>query len=62
MNKSLVLKNKTVFMMHDKPFCSSQCKEKFFYSNKTNRINNHLRRSESRNKLPLDIEVSSNMN
>ena len=59
---SIELKNKTVFMMHDRPFCSSQCKEKFFYNNKTTRISNHLKRSESHSKLPLDIEVNSNMN
>ena len=34
----LVLINKTVFMMHDKPFCSPQCKEKYFYNNKTTKV------------------------
>ena len=56
----LVLKNKTVFMMHDKPFCSDQCKEKYFY-NKTTKVKNHLSRTKSHNKLPLDIESVSNI-
>ena len=58
---SLVLKNKTVFMMHDKPFCSVKCKEKFFYGAKTNKLRNHLNRSESHNKLPINVEVISNI-
>ena len=56
----LVLKNKTVFMMHDKPFCSDQCKEKYFY-NKTSKVKNRLSRTKSHNKLPLDIESVSNI-
>ncbi len=57
----LVLINKTVFMMHDKPFCSPQCKEKYFYNNKTTKVKNHLSRTKSHNKLPLDIESTSNV-
>ena len=53
---SMVLKNKTVFMMHDKPFCSTKCKEKFFYSQKPSSIRNHLNRSISYSKLPVNIE------
>ena len=48
---SLVLINKTVFMMHDKSFCSVKCKEKFFYGTKTNKLRNHLNRSELHSKL-----------
>ena len=58
---SLVLKNKTVFMMHDKPFCGVKCKENFFYGTKTKKLRNHLNRSESYSKLPLDIESTSNV-
>ena len=53
---SMVLKNKTVFMMHDKPFCSNKCKDNFLYSKKSSSIRNHLNRSISYNKLPINIE------
>lgn len=48
---SLLLKDKTVFMMQDRPFCSTKCKEKYFYSQKTTNLRNHLNRSESRDNL-----------
>ena len=57
----IVLRNQTVFMMHDKPFCSVKCKEKFFYGTKTSKLRNHLNRSESHNKLPINVEVISNI-
>ena len=53
---SVVLRDKTVFMMHDKPFCSTKCKEKFFYGQKPSSIRNHLNRSISYSKLPVNIE------
>ena len=46
---SLLLKDKTIFMMHDKPFCSTKCKEKYFYSKKPINKINHLNRSVSNN-------------
>ena len=59
---SIELKKQTIFMMHDKPFCSTKCKEKFFNGLKISKIKNHLKRSESHNKLPISLEVNSNMN
>lgn len=53
---SVVLRDKTVFMMQDKPFCSTKCKEKFFYGQKPSSIRNHLNRSISYSKLPVNIE------
>ena len=58
----IALINKTVFMMHDKPFCSSKCKEKFFHIQKPRSVVNHLNKSVSYNKLPVNVEAISNIN
>lgn len=50
---SLLLKDKTIFMMQDKPFCSTRCKEKYFLNSKTYNIRNHLKRSDSDNGLNI---------
>ena len=46
---SILLKDKTIFMMHDKPFCSTKCKEKYFSSKKRVNKINHLNISASNN-------------
>lgn len=50
---SLLLKDKTIFMMHDKPFCSPKCKEKYFLNSNKDNLRNHLKRSDSDNGLNI---------
>lgn len=59
---SVELRNQTVFMMHDKPFCGSKCKEKFFSRQYPSKIKNHLKRTISHNKLPVNIETKLPLN